>query len=662
MDSTSSAASDNQSSTQKMCLACNQTFGASLSHCPKDGTQLVPFGHDENLGKVINDRFKVLELVGKGGMGSVYLAEDLSKINTYVAIKMLHAQLSEDKVSVLRFQQEASAASDLQHPNLIQQFDYGMIDGKQPFLVMEYLQGDSLSEIIREEGPMNPVRCLRIFSQAMDGLHYAHNKGVVHRDIKPSNILIIKRDGEEDLVKVLDFGLAKLMPWSGKESQHLTKTGEVFGSPIYMSPEQCMGKKLEPSSDIYSLGITLFETLTGKPPFKGQNVVQTASKHLSEPPPTFESICPELNLPLNLQHVVFKALEKEKAHRYLSMLQFKDDLVHVITGQGKPSAHMQAAMNADETQHVKKVDLDNLRASTQSLSAIKADANQERKGLPKGLVLGGIVGALLLVGGTGFMFFSKKSSPGTNTNIKAPLVSLPQKCKGTVYYLALKPGKPVKGRPRIIISEVHLRTDKGLVKLTSSSNVKKADEDDLQLGKEWQVDYKGDDKTGELTHFEAVSSDTAQAISLPEAVTLVENFHGYLADQDYQSAFDMLTQNYCKKNFPDLNDKAILKKLAEIYSSGQMRSYHGKEQKGLALDGNMYASIPGAENKPPVQASKIIEANNKQVKVMVNSAAFYLKPKGYELFTIVQNPDDKFPKIDDITSGLSEKAWTAEPQ
>src|SRR5258708_4370443 len=156
VDSISTASSDSQSSSQKMCLACNQTFESALTHCPKDGTQLVSFGHDENLGRIVNKKFKIIELIGQGGMGSVYFAEDITRPGANVAIKMLHAELSEDKLSVMRFQQEASAASDLSHPNLIKQYDYGMIDGKTPFLVMEYLEGDSLSILIKQQGPMSP--------------------------------------------------------------------------------------------------------------------------------------------------------------------------------------------------------------------------------------------------------------------------------------------------------------------------------------------------------------------------------------------------------------------------------------------------------------------------------------------------------------------------
>lgn len=652
VDSTSSAPSDNQSSTQKMCLACNQTFSGDLTHCPNDKTQLVPFGHDEILGSVIGDKFKVMELVGRGGMGKVYLAQDTTKKNTYVAVKMLHAQLSEDKVSVKRFQQEASAASDLQHPNLIQQYDYGMVDGKQPYLVMEYLQGDSLAELIRAEGPLNPVRCLRIFSQVMDGLHYAHEKGVVHRDIKPSNILLLEREGQEELVKVLDFGLAKLMPWSGKESQHLTKTGEVFGSPIYMSPEQCMGKQLQPTSDIYSLGITLFEALTGRPPFKGQNVVQTASKHLSDPPPQFETFCPELNLPQNLQSVVHKALEKDVAHRYHNMLQFKDDLTFAVTGQGKASLHMLAAMSADATQPVKKVDLDNLKSSAQSISSIRQSAAAASSSKPPIAIIAGALVAVLAIGGGAFFFMSGQKGGDTGGGIKAPLVSLPQSCKGTVYYLEMK---LVKNRP--MLSQVHIKTDKGLVKLTNKT-VKVAPLD-MQIGKIWQVKYKGDERTGELDPSGDVGSiKVGNNEDVADANNVVSNFFEKLGEKNFEEAFTILGSEMRKK-FPADDEKAI-KEFTDSYKKTSFINYRGGGE-GIRLDPNIpVMSLPTSEKLPPAQASKVISEAPDKIEIMVDKSFFYAKTAGYELFTLVKEKvsEDTEPqwKIGDIAAS-DKAAW-----
>ncbi|MBX9686077.1 MAG: serine/threonine protein kinase [Candidatus Obscuribacterales bacterium] len=647
MDSPSSKASDQQSSTQKLCLACNQTFGSSLSHCPKDGTQLIVLNHDENMGRLINDRFKIIELVGKGGMGSVYLAEDLSKKGTYVAIKMLHAQLSEDKISVKRFQQEASAASDLNHPNLIRQYDYGMIDEKQPFLVMEYLQGDSLSEIIREQGPINPLRCLKIFSQVMDGLNYAHDKGVLHRDIKPSNILLMKRDGEDDLVKVLDFGLAKLMPWSGKESQHLTKTGEVFGSPIYMSPEQCMGKKLEQTSDIYSLGITLFEALTGKPPFKGQNVVQTASKHISDPPPTFESVASDLNLPLNLQTVIFKALEKEPLHRFHKMNEFKEALNYAVTGQGQATAWMLAAMTPDATQPVKKVDLDSLKNSSTNIGGIRKSEARSMSSRPLTLIL---VAFLMLLGGSacGYFFMTKNHGEKTADGIHLPLVSFPKSARGVVYYVE---ERVVKGRARI--SEAHIKTDKGMLYLTASNLLPSAKYREFAVGNIWKLDYKGDDKTGELSKFEIEGNDP----DVFQANSAVSNFFANLADDSEELVFQMFTDEYLKKYLSEPNHQLALRKIDNEFAKDQLLNYARNKFSSEKLP-FMTSFADGQERLPATQASKIYSVEPGKIVVLADTKFFYLKSRGYYRFTLKKV--DKFFKIDSIDKGLAEDAWNFE--
>ena len=643
MDSTGQKPTGSESSkpqTKKMCLACNQTFEGNMTNCPKDGTQLVTFGGDDNLDKVVNDRYKILEKVGQGGMGAVYLAEVLGKKNSWVAIKMLHAQLSEDKVSVKRFQQEASAASDLQHPNLIAQYDYGMIDGKQPFLVMEYLEGESLADMIKEQGPINPVQCSRIFSQVMDGLQYAHEKGVVHRDIKPSNILLIRRDGEE-IVKVLDFGLAKLMPWSGKESQHLTKTGEVFGSPIYMSPEQCMGKQLEPSSDIYSLGITLFEALTGKPPFKGQNVVQTASKHLSDAPPTFESIRPDLNLPLNLQNVVFRSLEKETTHRFLSMNEFKKDLVYAVTGQGQASARAMAASSyaVDATQPVKRVDLDNLKASSSSSSQLRAAEAAAQKKLPVGLIAGILGGLLVIGGGVGaFLFFSNADGP--------------REAQGEIFYVDTDINPP-EATERIPINEIHVKTKKGLLKLTSTG-LKRDDKAkalgiELALGKECDLDYVGNDKTGQLKKFSRKKGPDSDA---EVAANVVINF--FLVGSAEAEPYRFFSKAYLNKHYAGLAIEKQNEKLIEALRKKPIRVFNGDEARTVPTGSEPFLSS-NVSGSVPLKAFKIFSSEPGKVDIFVDGDRLFRDPLGYMQFTVVKEGEEW--KIEDIKEKVSPDEW-----
>lgn len=426
---------DKQAATMKICLACNRQFqGQSISACPDDGISLIALKtEDEFLGRTLANSYHVTERIGQGGMGVVYKANH-QMLDRIVAIKMLQTELVADEMSVRRFNQEAKAASCLNHPHIITLFDFGVLPAGQPYLVMEYLPGNALIDEIKQRGPMDPLRVTKIFSEVADGLYHAHTQGIVHRDLKPSNIILIERDGDKDFVKIVDFGLAKLMPWSGKESQHLTKTGEVFGSPIYMSPEQCMGKALGPTSDIYSLGITLFEALVGKPPFRGSNSIQTASKHMSENPPRFAEMNPSVALSENLERVVAKTLQKQPEDRFQNMAEFKDALQAAVYNDQAieipasllVSRHAVPALNSSASIPALK--------SSSGLSAIRSSAAvpalrdqsetrlltefrpQAAQGGNKVLTMGLIAAGVLALGGTGAWLVMGQQA---NTIVKA---------------------------------------------------------------------------------------------------------------------------------------------------------------------------------------------------------------------------------------------------
>ncbi len=310
----------------KKCPACNEEYqDTNLVVCPKDRTMLLTPQKDELIGQILNDRYKVVEEVGRGGMSAVYKGIH-ELMDRTVAIKVLLPQLVSDTISIKRFQQEAQAASHLQHPNVITVYDYGFVASGQPYLVMDFLEGESLSDIIRHEKQTTTKRMIPIFMQACEALEHAHQKGVIHRDLKSSNIMLIDFEGKKDFVKVVDFGIAKLMPSSGKQSQNLTQTGEVFGSPIYMSPEQCMAQSLDARSDIYSMGAMMYEALTGQPPLMGNSIIDTMQMHMSTPPKPFREIRPDLEIPEALERVVLKALAKKPEQRYQSMQELRDAL------------------------------------------------------------------------------------------------------------------------------------------------------------------------------------------------------------------------------------------------------------------------------------------------------------------------------------------------
>jgi serine/threonine-protein kinase len=284
---------------------------------------------------VLAGNYEILEVLGQGGMGVVYRGKH-SLMERIVAIKMLLSQLISDTNSVKRFQQESKAAARLKHPHIIDVYDFGISPAGQPYIVMEFLEGTPLSDLIKKEGQIGVERSIKLIAQACDALDHAHKQGVVHRDLKPSNIVLTQYDEEKDYVKVVDFGVAKLIEvGNNNEGQRLTQAGEVCGSPVYMSPEQCMGQDLDARSDIYSMGIVLYETLTGKLPILGKTMVDTMSKHISEPPVPFNEARPDLYIPERLEWVVLKAMAKDPAQRHQTMEEFKLDLDLAIPRPGR---------------------------------------------------------------------------------------------------------------------------------------------------------------------------------------------------------------------------------------------------------------------------------------------------------------------------------------
>ncbi len=271
----------------------------------------VPERDEYNL---IDGRYQLIEVLGQGGMGTVIKARH-ANLDKVVAIKVLNAsQLFDDENSKARFEVEAKAGSKLSHPNLVAVFDYGFTKAGEPYLVMEYIEGESLEQWLNREGKLTPSEFLHIFIQACKALQFIHNKGIIHRDLKPSNIMI-QIIGDERYAKLLDFGIAKVLSDDGKTAQHLTATGAVFGSPLYMSPEQCQGEKIDHRSDIYSLGCVMYMCLVGQPPLQGENPLQTIFKHVNLKPAPIQC---SYAIEREIASVVEKCLEKNPAERFKS--------------------------------------------------------------------------------------------------------------------------------------------------------------------------------------------------------------------------------------------------------------------------------------------------------------------------------------------------------
>lgn len=258
--------------------------------------------------------YQILEIIGSGGMGIVYKVRHKGA-GTILAMKVLKQELTADPINVKRFQQELKTASLINHPNVLPVFDSGVTDSGSPYLVMEYLDGYTLEEILEEEGFLDLERFIHIFSQVCDALAVAHEKRIIHRDLKPSNIMITASDCDFDLVKVLDFGIARVFQKSAKDGARLTQLGDVLGSPLYMSPEQCLSQKLDERSDIYALGAVMYEALTGIAPFAGDNAVEIIMAHLQKRPAPMNVVRPDFNIPAELENLVFNCLEKEVSLR-----------------------------------------------------------------------------------------------------------------------------------------------------------------------------------------------------------------------------------------------------------------------------------------------------------------------------------------------------------
>jgi eukaryotic-like serine/threonine-protein kinase len=283
------------------------------------------------IGKELLGQFRVIERVGRGGMGEVYKAEQPA-MDRMVAIKILHAKLARRPDLVSRFRREARAMSRLSHPNSARVFLYGQLEEtNQLYIVMEYLDGVDLARLVRRDGPVEIHRAIRILIQVLGALEEAHSVGVIHRDLKPENILLTQQGGLKDFPKVLDFGLAKIQESKPRPgSMVLTREGMVFGTPEFMSPEQARGEILDARSDVYSVALIFYELTTGKLPFPRSKPMEYISHHINTEPIPIGQRNPSLSLPEALNAIVGRALEKNRDKRYQSAREFSDALRTVL--------------------------------------------------------------------------------------------------------------------------------------------------------------------------------------------------------------------------------------------------------------------------------------------------------------------------------------------
>ena len=333
---------------QKICPSCKQTYEGGEVFCPNDATRLITPSqadteplHDPDdplVGTELAGRYRVIRQIGEGGMGLVYEAMH-SLIEKRVAIKLLRKDFSSRPEVVTRFRQEAKSASRIGHAHIVDISDFGETPDGSSYFVMEYLEGEDLANVLHREAMLEVERAVNIVLQCCKALGAAHSKGIVHRDMKPENIFLTTREDRPDFVKIVDFGIAKMsdIETDGAPGRKLTKTGMIFGTPEYMSPEQAAGKELDHRVDIYALGVILYELVTGRVPFVGDSFMGILTQHMFEEPPPLRDVHPTLKIRAELETVIFKALAKESEARFQSMDQFHEALELAMEGRASPT-------------------------------------------------------------------------------------------------------------------------------------------------------------------------------------------------------------------------------------------------------------------------------------------------------------------------------------
>jgi len=330
----------------KVCPKCHRQFPDEARFCPKDGLPLAEIS-DAYLGMTLLGQFEIVELIGQGTMGKVYLARQLS-VDRTVAVKVLKKKLASDPQVVRRFHREAKAAARLNHPNIVTIHLVGEMEADHtPYMVMEYVEGASLEKVCATQGALPIPRVLTLATQIASALAEAHRNGVLHRDLKPDNIAVFEQGTPRETAKVLDFGIAKILH-SDEEMSQLTKTGTIFGTPAYISPEQASGEHLDHRTDLYSMGVLIFRMATGRLPFENSSGLEVLVRHIKDKPPRPRDLNP--SIPPDLEDIILKLLAKNRDDRFPSADALIEALARLQSGMS--GMFMAAALPPPPTQQV----------------------------------------------------------------------------------------------------------------------------------------------------------------------------------------------------------------------------------------------------------------------------------------------------------------------
>ena len=350
-----------------------------------------------NKGELIDNRYKIIKSIGEGGMANVYLAWD-TILERDVAVKILRGDLADDEKFIRRFQREANSASSLRHPNIVEMYDVGEDSGTY-YIVMEYVDGKTLKNLIKKRGALNLTESIDIMMQLTSGIACAHDSYIIHRDIKPQNVMIL----EDGRVKITDFGIAMAL-----NNNELTQTNSVMGSVHYLPPEQASGSGSTIKSDIYSLGILMFELLTGKVPFKGENAVEIAIKHMKDQIPSVCSI--NEKIPQSVENIILKACAKNPKNRYTSVSEMYEDLktcLDPLRFEEKRLVYKYPENNLENTKTLSKLESREIKNKSLNLDG---DEKGDKK-LNVALIIVGVVCVSIVVIGLLFILIVSSGRP-----------------------------------------------------------------------------------------------------------------------------------------------------------------------------------------------------------------------------------------------------------
>ena len=431
------------------CINCGQSISAELERCPHcgmkrprteetrlSGEAAATLSNTPTLkmeaadpaalvarelvnGQVLGSRYEIRDCIGSGGMGAIYAARRIH-IGDTVAVKVLRPEVVHDSQSRERFQREARAAAKLHHPNAVVIHDFGQDTDGTTYIVMELLEGRSLRQVLSEEHSIDPRRAVGIVKQACAAIEAAHRLGIIHRDIKPDNIILLDSHDGIPHVKILDFGIAKLLDRTDEERETdptLTQVGTVIGTPNYMSPEQCQGESLDARSDVYSLGIVLYEMLTGVQPFTAKNSTGIVIKHVTEKPRPLIALKPEVSA--SVERVVLKALEKKPEARQQSAMDLAREFEAAVNQPTPPKSFAPVAFESAATQ------FDTVIAPPLSKSPPQSpERSPQRSKMPLLATLG--AASAVLVGGLAWwMFFAAPTPPKPAPTVKGVTAQMP---------------------------------------------------------------------------------------------------------------------------------------------------------------------------------------------------------------------------------------------